>query len=810
MLLKSLKLNNIRSYLTEEINFPQGAVLLSGDIGSGKSTILLAIEFALFGILRSELSGNSLLRNGKNFGEVELGLSLGGREVIIKRTLKRAKEGVKQESGQIIVDGASSDMTPQELKARILELLGYPEDLLTSAKSLVFRYTVYTPQEEMKKIIFDDEKERLNTLRRVFGIDRYKRIIENSDIVAKRISDDARIFSEKISDLGDKIRQREELETQKKSFREIFERISAEIGKNVPVLEEKRKKVSECEKSISKYNELKNEFNVMRAKLSEKEAQEKRLLSEIEKLKNELISDEEKIRQAPEIYTENFEQFFEEEQKKYLLKISERASLAEKKSEVEKRIKEMREELDAFEKAGREIKERRIKSANLKEAVSQKEMLDGKIESLRKSMDELKELISTKEALKKSAHELMAGIMHADSCPVCSQPLFLGQKKNIEREQEARIGNFNGEIAELLLKKNGLGRQIEDFTKKLNDVLSAEKELERVEGMLSNSGLVEKNFEQKRELFSELSSRLDEFSKKLSALSVAELENAVSMKKEVMARVKEAEFAKRNIPLKKERLAETEKTINQLKEDKSRILTAEMELTKMISAIGNYENALAEARKELESFQESMKKIEMQKLSAEKDIENSEKIIRMLSVEIKEKTEVKSRMEKLREKHVWLKERLVPLVKLIESHIMQAVYQEFDSHFRNWASLLIEDESINLRLDENFAPVAEQNGFLLDVSDLSGGEKTSCALAYRLALNKVINDIMSTIKTKNILILDEPTDGFSSEQLDKVRDVLEQINLQQTIIVSHEAKLESFVDNIIRITKSHHVSRVLA
>mgnify|MGYP001570677881 FL=1 len=57
-------------------------------------------------------------------------------------------------------------------------------------------------------------------------------------------------------------------------------------------------------------------------------------------------------------------------------------------------------------------------------------------------------------------------------------------------------------------------------------------------------------------------------------------------------------------------------------------------------------------------------------------------------------------------------------------------------------------------------------------------------------------------------MLDEPTDGFSSEQLDKVRDVLEQLNAKQVVIVSHESKIESFVDNVIRVGKEEHISKV--
>ena len=140
---------------------------------------------------------------------------------------------------------------------------------------------------------------------------------------------------------------------------------------------------------------------------------------------------------------------------------------------------------------------------------------------------------------------------------------------------------------------------------------------------------------------------------------------------------------------------------------------------------------------------------------------------------------------------------------------MLNIYHEFNGLFENWFGMLMEDESINARLDDDFTPIIEQNGYETDIAHLSGGERTAAALAYRLALNKVINDLMKGIKTKDMIILDEPTDGFSSEQLDKVRDVLEQIGVNQTIIVSHESKIESFVDNVIRINKNEHVSEVI-
>jgi len=72
-----------------------------------------------------------------------------------------------------------------------------------------------------------------------------------------------------------------------------------------------------------------------------------------------------------------------------------------------------------------------------------------------------------------------------------------------------------------------------------------------------------------------------------------------------------------------------------------------------------------------------------------------------------------------------------------------------------------------------------------------------------LALNQVINSFLSKIKTKDLVILDEPTDGFSEQQLDKMRGILEELNVSQLIIVSHEQKIESFVENVIRFKKEN-------
>ena len=134
--------------------------------------------------------------------------------------------------------------------------------------------------------------------------------------------------------------------------------------------------------------------------------------------------------------------------------------------------------------------------------------------------------------------------------------------------------------------------------------------------------------------------------------------------------------------------------------------------------------------------------------------------------------------------------------------------QDFSNLFSEWFSMLV-SESFNVRLDDNFTPIIEQQDYEIDYAYLSGGERTAIALAYRLALNQVINSMLSKIKTRDLVILDEPTDGFSDQQLDKMREVLDELNVAQLIIVSHEQKIEGFVDNVIRLKKEKGLSGIV-
>src|SRR3989304_9440974 len=126
MIIKKLKMRNIRSYNNISVEIPLGKTVFEGDVGSGKSTILMAIEFALFG-LGSE-KGAALLRAGVSKGAVSLTFDIDGRQYTIERTLVKKRGVIKQEAGSITdADGKVMHYSASELKEKVLKILNFNE-----------------------------------------------------------------------------------------------------------------------------------------------------------------------------------------------------------------------------------------------------------------------------------------------------------------------------------------------------------------------------------------------------------------------------------------------------------------------------------------------------------------------------------------------------------------------------------------------------------------------------------------------------------------------------------------------------------
>ncbi|PLW79366.1 hypothetical protein C0585_08120 [Candidatus Woesearchaeota archaeon] len=685
MRIKKLVLDNIRSYRSETINFPDGSILLQGDIGSGKSTILLSIEFALFGFRRQDLSGSTLLRHGESNGGVELHFEIEKNKIIIKRTLKRTNNAIKQEAGYIIINDSKHDLTPIELKSKILDLLGYPEDLLSKTKESIYRYTVYTPQESMKQIVFADVQERLDILRRVFGIDKYKRIKENLAIYLKETKKKMAYQQGAYEGMEELQKELANLEKESTDAKKVLIDLESRSKESKEALEKKDLEFKEYSKKISEYESHKSKIDVINQKI---------------------------------VQIENISIRNKKKKEEYVLNLDAEKKKIEGKTFDVSKLSKFLDELNIKKK---DLEEKRSELSQ-KKAVSNSKINDSK--------------------------NLTSKIASIDNCPMCMQEVGRDHKESIRNDSKKIIDISTEKIVKIDLTLKKIEHNLEIISKKAIDTQ------EKINGSKALD-IIKKSIEDKEK---ELKSIIHE---------------STTLEKEILELKKQKETLTKDLSEKdydKEKLAnlESEKKITNEK----------------------YQSIILEKAR----YEEKSKNFSMQNES--------------LKNRINKKKESKKKYERLNSHYDILESKMLPLISSIEKQVMGTIYYEFNSLLSKWFNLLIDEELLSIRIDHEFSPILEQNGYETTIDNLSGGEKTAVALSYRLALNQVINDLVNTINTKDFLILDEPTDGFSSEQLEKLNEVIKELAINQLIIVSHDQKIEGFVENHINIAKSSHESSI--
>ncbi len=803
MLLKELQLKNIRSYVEDTITFPSGSTLLAGDIGCGKSSLLLAIEFALFGASRTELPAELLLRKGTTSGSVSLTFELPEKNVKIIRHLKKDKDSIKQVAGEIIINNLKKELTPIEMKAEILGLLGYPEELLTKNKNYIYRYTVYTPQEEMKLILQEDTETRLMVLRRIFNIDKYYTIRENVNLYLKTLRMTQAVLKAKTEPLETHRQQSIVFGEEQKQLRLLLSEIEPKLDdarktilsqkEIVKIKEGEYQQALQLRQQVKGMIHLRNEYGARLGQTEEKREATSKALSEIilpEGLQREKVSSE-----IQQIELQRQEA------------VRQKTSLTERISYLQKQITGMQKENELLMKDVENVMSKEKTYSQLSQEVSQKKEIQERKRQIEDLFEKTQSLITKNQTLLTQAREMQENVAALSTCPTCLQNVTHEHKHKITEQEAHKIKQAELILGELQKKRAEIWQQREDILRRIDDLLQKEN-------MIAKMGVELQQISEKQELLTrrreELRTCAQENNRLTTELELFERDNDLKV---LTTRLQEKQ-QQLQLLIKREYQQKTLDDVQKmLLEVTEKIKKNETQLTileKEVVADETLLPALEKEKKTLGGLQEQEKELSVQtaQLKTKADLlsEQGKKVEETIALLTKDKEQ----LLRIQEINHWLETFFVSLTYTIEKHVMVTIHRLFNQFFKEWFSMLIDDEQVTGRIDDMFTPVIEQNGYEISFSYLSGGERTSAALAYRLALNRVINDVIHSVKTKDLLILDEPTDGFSSEQLDKVRDVLEKLGLKQTIVVSHESKIESFVENVIRVRKEGHVSKVVS
>jgi DNA repair protein SbcC/Rad50 len=667
VIITRLRMECIRSYKSAEVEFPRGRTLFSGDIGSGKSTILMAVEFALFGLGSARAS--SLLRVGESKGSVELEFEAGGKEYWVRRVLAKKGGSTQQVEGKLRGPDGEEDYPATEMKERILEILGFRESTEPKARSLVYQYAIYSPQEEMKVILGLRPNDRLSILRRAFGVEEYKLAMENAKELSRKVHEKRLQFEGSARDVPALKKEAQELEAKAARGEESLVGLDREE--------------EEQTKAIEKLEAKKEGLHEVAVQLASASKEREALTREVRSFRREMDEITDEIERA----------------------------------------KRKGMELESALQIGASPSERTAKE--LRAAV---EVIREEIARHRDSDSEIGTKIGQYESVAKLGR-----------CPVC------------DSEADATI--LGGKVESLSAERKRNSAHIERLAKELRDT----------DGLLD-----------KRREYDEL-------------LAGAE-----------RARAHVKDYA--------EEVERKGKRMASLKADLEAGQKKLGELVEMVRVLEREAEGLEELQRKIESAKKDLKATRDKVAGLKSDVRKWREDVKKHAETIARKEKSAAKAMGLGEREIWLEEFFVPTLEAIERHVMTSINREFGASFQKWFGALVEDPGKEARVDEDFSPIVDQEGYDQDVEFLSGGERTSVALAYRLSLSQMVQKYAET--GPSALILDEPTDGFSKEQLGKVREILDEMSNPQVIIVSHERELESMADQVYRVAKVDGVSKI--
>jgi len=118
---------------------------------------------------------------------------------------------------------------------------------------------------------------------------------------------------------------------------------------------------------------------------------------------------------------------------------------------------------------------------------------------------------------------------------------------------------------------------------------------------------------------------------------------------------------------------------------------------------------------------------------------------------------------------------------------------------------------LTVKIDETYTPIIRsEDGYERDVSNISGGERTLLAFAYRIGLGQLIMQ-SRTGHGLFILLLDEPTESLGREDgsVDRLAEAISRLKaIEQIIAVTHSEAFAEKAEHVIRVDKEAGVSRV--
>ncbi|MDE1855216.1 MAG: AAA family ATPase [Candidatus Micrarchaeota archaeon] len=432
-MIDSIELRNWKTHKNTKLSFTRGTNILLGQMGAGKSSIMDAISFALFGtypaIQHRRVAVDEIIMNRpaqEKSASVNLEFGIDGSSYAIQRSLELSGST----KATISKDGAYLQSQPQRVNEEVERILKVDYDLFSRA--------IYSEQNRLTYFLELRPAERKKQIDELLGLDKFATAQENATSLINRIKD---IVSE--SERAIAAFDVKKLREQHKALLEEVEKVANERKEFMKELEVQETKKENFEKELSKTKELYNKRISLAREIAELKSKIETVEKEIDKIKKKgvadmatlektlsgkkkglesLVAEEKKAEEQEKKAFEEMAHFVagRNEQQKWLAELEKHLSRCpvcerELSEEIRKRIVEEKISLiSKIEEQAKNAKDENLKLKRKKEemsdAVSKARESLAKLETERETVQRLEGYVSDKErsgkVLKEKEQEL--------------------------------------------------------------------------------------------------------------------------------------------------------------------------------------------------------------------------------------------------------------------------------------------------------------------------------------------------------------------------------------------------------------------
>jgi len=743
MRLESLQITNLWSYDHTDIKFENGITVIAGMNGSGKSSLLESIFFALYGSKAGPAMDRSLadvLRIGSDIGAATLKFQFGPHHYTSQMSLRRRGDNVisEKEACKLVRNDGADWVGVEVATSAVEELFGMNRDDFTNC--------VYVRQGEIDRLIRAGGKERRDMIDRLLRLEKLDAYARRSDGGAKtalnrhvggleKLAIKNRTDLKQLQDEGPEKRLgkvENEMKAQQAELKTLDEKLDKAKGLKSEQLQE-LKRLEDLRRALeSNSQNLKRKENQLR----DHEARSEQITKALEDLKDKHSTAQSQLEELSARLELPSTVILEK--LNHVTAWNEIELLSGNLSEVSTRQEEVQRQADTFQREQNLVLEKHSEKST-SQAVVLKEV-ENNLQHLNRELKKICDLVEQ------------------GKCPECGQPLDGGDFSESILAKQSEISKLEAEIEDL---------------KKEND-----KQIEKIEKLKSEQNA---QMEQLRDDYKSLDQRKKSLEQaKELVQSLLQIQREAADKRESLKTTREmSESLKDEIASLKKSHSENEQKIQNVAEIEER--------SKKIDAVIDELNV---ERTKLQSKIEAL-------IHEQGVLKNKIELFNKLTQESEQISTQLAEGKKLQEELGDLSTFYGDLKTELRKENIKALEHYFNTFFR------VMDSGASysgVKIDSDYDIVVElKSGDSIRPELLSGGERALINIALRSAIHQVLSQATSRMP----LILDEPTIYLDRDRIIQLQHLLEELGsrIGQVIVVSHEAGLVENADHEYRTEK---------